>query len=337
MAEARQSPFREGVQDLPLLGRRDRAPGRGSHFVSWQPSAEPNAGEVQGCDWLEQVIRGRPRDLGGFTVRRVLPSSKRRTVGPFIFFDQAGPAELGPGQAIDVRPHPHIGLATVTYLFEGELLHRDNLGSAQVIRPGDINWMTAGSGIVHSERSTPEAREKTSPLSGIQTWVALPKAMEETAPGFFHHPKATLPRIEEDGICLRLLLGSLYGKTSPVKTLSETLYADVSLESGATLIFPAENEERGIYLASGEIEIGGENFADDGLLVLCTRDALSIRAKAPSRLLLIGGTAPDGPRFLWWNFVSSSEARIERAKKDWKEGRFGTVPGDAEEFIPLPE
>ena len=232
--------------------------------MSWQPAIEPNAGKVEGCDWLEQVIRGRPRDLGGFEVRRVLPSAKRRTLGPFIFLDQAGPAELGPGQGIDVRPHPHIGLATVTYLFEGELLHRDSLGSTQIIRPGDVNWMTAGRGIVHSERSTPEARAEASPLSGIQTWVALPKAEEETDPAFFHYPKATLPLIEAKGVRTRLLAGTLAGQTSPVRTFFETLYADVSLEKDAIFVFPNAWEERGIYLVSGEIEIGGEVFAVGG-------------------------------------------------------------------------
>lgn len=304
--------------------------------MSWQPSAEPSAGEVQGCDRLEKVIRGRPRDLGGFEVRRVLPSAKRRTVGPFIFLDQASPAELEPGQGIDVRPHPHISLATVTYLFEGEIQHRDSLGSAQVIRPGDINWMTAGRRIVHSERSTPDARAKTAPLSGIQTWVALPKALEEMDPGFFHHPRATLPLIEDAGLRLRLLAGSLYGKTSPVAIFSETLYADVTLEANAILSFPAEHEERGIYVASGEIEIGGEAFAGDRLLVLRPHDAVSIQATTSSRFLLIGGEPMDGPRFIWWNFVSSSEARIEQAKEDWKEGRFDAVLGDEEEFISLP-
>ena len=305
--------------------------------MSWQPAVEPSAGKVEGCDWLEQVIRGRPRDLGGFKVRRILPSAKRRSLGPFIFLDQAGPAELGSGRGIDVRPHPHIGLATVTYLFEGELLHRDSLGSAQIIRPGDVNWMTAGRGIVHSERSTLEARTETSSLSGIQTWVALPKAEEETDPAFSHYPKATLPLIEAKGVRACLLAGTLAGQTSPVGTFSETLYVDVSLEKDATFAFPDEWEERGIYLASGEIEIGGKVFAENGLLVLCPGNALAIRAKASSRLLFLGGAPVDGPRFLWWNFVSSSETRIEQAKRDWKERRFPTVHGDAEEFTPLPE
>ena len=286
---------------------------------------------------LESVIMPRTRDLGdGFEVRRALPSSQRRMVGPFVFFDQMGPVTLQAGSGLDVRPHPHIGLATVTYLFDGEILHRDSLGNAQPIRPGAVNWMTAGRGIVHSERTPPELRASQSSLFGIQTWVALPKGREEMEPGFAHHGADALPVIEGEGKRLRLIAGSLYGERAPVEVFSEMFYADATLSGAARLNLPAEHEERAAWVAEGRIEVGGDVFDAGRMLVFRPGEAVAIKALDPARLILFGGEAMEA-RHLWWNFVSSSTARIERAKADWKAGRFGKVPGDETEFIPLPE
>ena len=286
---------------------------------------------------LETVITPRTRDLGdGFEVRRALPSAQRRMVGPFVFFDQMGPVILGEGRGLDVRPHPHIGLATVTYLFDGEILHRDSLGNAQPIRPGAVNWMTAGRGIVHSERTPTELRAVGSSLFGIQTWVALPKGHEETEPGFAHHGADALPVIKGEGKRLRLIAGSLYGERSPVQVFSEMFYADATLLSAARLDLPAEHEERAAWVAEGRIEVGGDVFEAGRMLIFGPGEAVVINALDPARLILFGGEAMDA-RHLWWNFVSSSEERIEQAKADWKAGRFGKVPGDETEFIPLPE
>jgi redox-sensitive bicupin YhaK (pirin superfamily) len=279
----------------------------------------------------------RTRDLGdGFEVRRALPSAQRRMVGPFVFFDQMGPVVLGEGRGLDVRPHPHIGLATVTYLFDGEILHRDSLGNAQPIRPGAVNWMTAGRGIVHSERTPPELRAGGSSLFGIQTWVALPKGREEIEPGFAHHGADALPVIEDDGKRLRLIAGSLYGERAPVDVFSEMFYADAALPGAARLDLPAEHEERAAWVAEGRIEVGGDVFDAGRLLLFRSGEMVAIRALDPARLILFGGAAMDA-RHVWWNFVSSSAERIEQAKADWKAGRFGKVPGDETEFIPLPE
>jgi len=284
---------------------------------------------------IETIIVPRPRDLGGFTVARVLPAAERRMVGPFVFLDQMGPADFAPGSGIDVRPHPHIGLATVTYLFRGEILHRDSLGSVQPIRPGEINWMTAGQGIVHSERTPPAIRASGGTLAGMQSWIALPKDDEETAPSFAHHGAAALPVVDGEGRRVRVLIGTIYGARSPVRTFSETLYADVSLTSGATLPVPAEPEERALYLVEGTVEIAGEAIAPGRLLVLRPAAKIAVIARSAARLMLLGGAKLDGPRHLWWNFVSSSRERIEQAKADWRDGRFPPVPGDGE-FIPLP-
>jgi redox-sensitive bicupin YhaK (pirin superfamily) len=286
---------------------------------------------------LETVIVPRTRDLGdGFEVRRALPSIERRMVGPFVFFDQMGPTVLRAGKGLDVRPHPHIGLATVTYLFEGEILHRDSIGSVQPIRPGEVNWMTAGRGIAHSERTAPETRRTESRLFGIQTWVALPKEREEAEPAFAHHGTADLPVVEGEGKRLRIVLGALFGARSPVAVFSEMVYVDAVLEPRARLEFPAEHEERAVYVAAGRVEIAGDVFDAGRLLVLRSGEALTIAAEVASRLVLLGGEPMDGPRRLWWNFVSSSAERIEQAKDDWKNGRFPPVPDDPE-FIPLPE
>lgn len=257
-------------------------------------------------------------------------------VGPFIFWDEFGPARFEAGKGLDVRPHPHINLATVTYLFDGEIFHRDTLGSAQAITPGDVNWMNAGRGIAHSERTAPELRATGSPIAGIQSWVALPEAHEESEPFFKHHGADELPVIEEGGKRVRVIAGQLYGKTSPVKAYSEMFYADAQLRAGAALPLGAEHEERGLYLTHGGIEIAGDRFERGRLLVFRPGDAVTIKALTPARFLLLGG-ANLGPRHIWWNFVSSRKERIEQAKEDWRAGRFGTVPGDETEFIPLPD
>ncbi len=308
-----------------------------THKVSWQPSNGPIPGERRSCDALDTVIVPRMRDLGGFNVRRALPSAQRQMVGPFIFFDQMGPAEFALGEGLDVRPHPHIGLATVTYLFEGGIVHRDSLGSAQAIAPGDVNWMTAGKGIVHSERTAPEWKAQADrKMFGIQSWVALPKAAEEAPPDFFHHGAASLPFIEDEGMRLRLIAGSLFGQTSPVRTFSAMFYADAELAAHAKMPLTAEQEERAIYIASGATEIAGDLFESGRLLVFRPGDEITVAALARSRLLLLGGQPMDGPRHIWWNFVSSSRERIEQAKEDWAQRRFDTVPGDEIDFIPLP-
>jgi redox-sensitive bicupin YhaK (pirin superfamily) len=282
------------------------------------------------------VIEARPRDLGGFSVRRALPSAARRLVGPFIFFDQMGPSDLAPGQGIDVRPHPHIALATLTYLFDGEIVHRDSLGSHQAIRPGDVNWMLAGRGIVHSERTGEALRRRGSRLHGIQSWIALPTADEESAPFFVHHPAASIPRVARPGAKIDVVVGSAYGARSPVAVCSPTLYLAARLEAGTTLPLPDEVPERAVYLLEGALASGERQLAPGSMAIFRAGPA-AVRALAPSRLVLIGGAPLDGERHIWWNFVSSRQERIERAKADWKAGRFGTVPGDDHEFIPLPE
>jgi redox-sensitive bicupin YhaK (pirin superfamily) len=293
------------------------------------PSTEGAASPVQ------VTIEPRSRDLGGFTVRRVLPAIERRMVGPFIFFDAMGPVVFGAGEGIDVRPHPHIGLATVTYLFEGDIVHRDSLGSVQEIVAGDVNWMTAGRGIVHSERSDPAKRRAGVRHSGIQAWVALPKRDEETGPAFHHHAAAALPLVEGDGKRLRLIAGTLFGARAPAQVFSEMFYADAQLAKGARLALSPEHEERALFTVEGTIDIAGRSYAAGQLLVLAPGAEIVIAAREAARLMLLGGEPMDGPRHIWWNFVSSSSERIEAAKADWQAGRFATVPGDAE-FTPLP-
>jgi redox-sensitive bicupin YhaK (pirin superfamily) len=285
---------------------------------------------------IDAVVVPPTHDLGdGFQVRRALPSRQRRMVGPFVFFDQMGPTVLRAGTGLDVRPHPHIGLATVTYLFDGEIMHRDSLGTVQPIRPGEVNWMIAGRGIVHSERTAADKRGAPSTLFGIQTWVALPKTEEERAPSFRHHAASELPLIDGEGKSLRLIAGSLYGARAPVATLSEMFYADVTLAANAQLPVATEYEERAIYIVRGRVDIDGSAFDVGQLIVLRPKQPITLRALAPAQLLLLGGATLDGPRHVWWNFVSSSTERIEQAKADWRERRLGSVPGDAE-FIPLP-
>jgi redox-sensitive bicupin YhaK (pirin superfamily) len=302
--------------------------------LSWQECDQPGAG-AGACTAIETRIVPRARDLGGFEVRRVLPAATRMTVGPFIFWDQMGLARFAPGMGIDVRPHPHIGLATVTYLFRGEIMHRDSLGTVIPIRPGEMNLMSAGRGIVHSERTPDGARRDGHDLFGIQAWVALPRSHEEGAPAFHHYGAASLPLLEEDGLALRLIAGEMAGRRSPVSLPMATLYADAQLTPGATLPVDAYYPERAIYTVEGEIELAGERIGPGQMLVLREGESVDIHAVTPARLMLLGGEAVDAPRHIWWNFVSSSLERIEQAKVDWREGRFEAVPGETE-FIPLP-
>jgi hypothetical protein len=286
---------------------------------------------------VPRVIEGRPRDLGGFEVRRLLPAPRLQTVGPFIFFDHIGPARFAPGAGVDVRPHPHIGLATVTYLFEGAFMHRDSLGSAQLIRPGDVNWMVAGRGIVHSERTPPALRaapDGTS-LHGIQTWIALPREHEEVAPAFEHHPGATLPELRGPGTGLRLIAGTAFGLRAPAAVYSPMFYLAATLEQGAELAPPEEHVERAAYVAEGEVDVAGGRHGVGSMLVFEPGQEVRLRAATAARVMLLGGAPLDGPREIWWNFVASSRERIERARLDWQEERFPEVPGDAER-IPLP-
>ena len=306
--------------------------------MNTQPDNDGAPGRA-GSGPIETVIVPRARDLGGFEVRRALPSRTRLLVGPFIFFDQMGPAEFPGGRGVDVRPHPHINLATVTYLFEGEIIHRDSLGTMQPIRPGAVNWMTAGRGIVHSERTSPALKARGSRLFGLQTWVALPAAHEETEPGFNHYPETALPRLDAEGKTVRLVVGRAWGLRSPVATLSDTIYADVALAPGAALPVERVHEERAVYVVSGAVDIAGERFRSGQFVVLRPGDPVTVRngGQEAARIVLIGGETMDGPRHIWWNFVSSRPERIEQAKADWRAGRLGTVPGDSDEFIPLPE
>ncbi len=282
----------------------------------------------------DRIIEPRERDLGEFTVRRVLPAARRRMVGPFAFFDHMGPAEFPPGKGIAVRPHPHIGLATITYLFEGEILHRDSLGFVQPIHPGAVNLMTAGRGIVHSERAGDDLDE-TSRLHGIQTWLALPLAEEEREPAFVHYAASELPELDVDGCTIRLIMGECFGATSPVTTYSQTLYLEAVMPARGQLSLPADWPEIAAYVVSGAVEIEGAHFESGVMVVARDGDGLDVRAREDSRVMIIGGE-PLGERIVWWNFVTSSPARLERAKQDWLDGRFGKVPGD-DEFIPLPD
>lgn len=305
--------------------------------MSQLPADDPILGDARSCEAIEKVIVPRSHDLGGFQVRRALPAIGQRMVGPFIFFDQMGPAEFHLGEGLDVRPHPHIGLSTVTYLFDGEIMHRDSLGTALAIKPGAVNLMTAGRGIVHSERTGMEARATGPKLYGIQAWLALPKTHEEIAPKFKHHGAQDLPRIVEGGKRISLIMGSAYGQTSPVQFPWEALYAEAVLSPGSILPLDPDYDERAIYIVSGKVDIAGDEFGAGQLLVFKPGDRISILAIDQARVMIVGGEPMDGPRNIWWNFVSSSKERIEQAKHEWKTGRFDTVPGDESEFIPLPE
>ncbi len=283
---------------------------------------------------VDMIIRPNERDLGEFTVRRVLPAKARRMVGPFVFFDHMGPAEFPPGKGIAVRPHPHIGLATITYLFEGMIMHRDNLGFVQPIQAGAVNLMTAGRGIAHSERAGDDLDE-TSRLHGIQSWMALPRDEEEREPAFVHYPASDLPELEVAGCTVRIIMGECFGESSPVTTYSDTLYMECVIPAGREITIPGDSPELAAYIVSGAVSISGDDFGDGVMLVARQGRPLDIRAVEDSRVMIIGGE-PLGERHVWWNFVSSSRERIEQAKDDWRDGRFDPVPGD-DEFIPLPE
>lgn len=302
--------------------------------MSWSEAPEPVCTEEPRESAIELDISARTRSIGDFRVGRVLPARARRMVGPFVFFDHMGPATLTPGAGLDVRPHPHVHLATVTYLFDGEILHRDSVGSAQVIRPGAINWMTAGRGIVHSERSPAEVRPRGPHVHGLQLWVALPDESEDVDPSFSHHAAETLPQAEEGGVRLRVLAGSAYAMRAPVPVFSPLFYVEAQLEAGARLELPTEHEERGVYVVSGDVHCGGATIAPRTMAVIRPGASAVVEATSPARLAMVGG-APIGPRYIWWNFVGSSEERIHEAARAWKEERFPKVPGDEDERIPL--
>jgi len=300
--------------------------------MSYHTASEPQCTGSSGS--IELIIEPKKKDLGGFSVRRVLPSSQRRMVGPFIFFDHMGPATFPPGQGIQVRPHPHVGLATITYLFGGEIIHRDSLGFLQPIREGAVNLMTAGRGIVHSERAGDDLH-RTSKLHGIQSWMALPADLEECEPAFLHYPSQALPQIEMDGVSVRLIIGKAYGQTSPVESYSPMLYLECRLPRGSALTLPESYRELAAYVVSGDIRIDEHSYSDGVMAVACSGKKVRLQALDNSHVMVIGGE-PLGERHIWWNFVSSSKQRIEQAKADWRQGRFEQVP-DENEFIPLPD
>ncbi|WP_282603470.1 pirin family protein [Paracoccus sp. PARArs4] len=310
--------------------------------MSWNPALTPGCPDTVGADAIETLIIPRARDLGGFEVRRALPAPRRQMVGPFIFFDQMGPAEFLTGHGIDVRPHPHIGLGTVTYLYRGDFHHRDSVGSDQVITPGAVNWMVAGRGVTHSERSSSATRDGPSSLFGIQTWIALPESHEDMTPSFEHHGKDSLPVIRDQGIEARLILGRAYGETAPVTMYSDTFYLDVVLGARARFPLPRDHEDRGIYVTEGSITVAGQEFEAGRMMVFRPGDEITVAAgDRGARLMALGGETLNGPRHIWWNFVASSRERIEEAKREWAAGRWGEglfdLPtGDRDEFIPLP-
>ncbi|RWC50909.1 MAG: pirin family protein [Mesorhizobium sp.] len=305
--------------------------------MSFFPGKDPEVGDAFATDQIELMVIPNAKDIGGFQVRRALPTARRRLVGPFIFFDRMGPAILRAGQALDVRPHPHIGLSTVTYLFDGKIRHRDSLGTEMVIQPGDVNLMTAGRGIVHSERTPEELRGAPMSVSGLQTWLALPDDKEEVAPVFENTAALRLPEIDAEGVSGRIVIGDFQGLRSPVRADSETLYADLRLAPGASVKIPADAEERAIYTLEGEVSISGDVFPAERLLVFRPGDEIVVSSQTGAHFMLFGGASLGSKRYIWWNFVSSSKERIEQAKEEWKTGRFDIVPGDEEEFIPLPE
>jgi redox-sensitive bicupin YhaK (pirin superfamily) len=305
--------------------------------MSWQPSNDPVLGDPKTCDALDLIIVPRTRDLGdGFAVRRALPHGKRQMVGPFIFFDHFGPVQFMAGKGMDVRPHPHIGLATVTYLFDGSIMHRDSEGNIQEIQPGAMNLMTAGRGIAHSERTPDVQRREGQKMLGLQSWIALPAGSEEIAPSFQHYAAEALPTVKESGFTARIIAGSAFGVKSPVSMVSPWFYTEVTAQAGTSAPLDPDHEERAIYLVEGEVEIAGERYEGPRLLIFRPGDRITVKAVKPTRMMFLGGDALEGPRHIWWNFVSSSKERIEQAKQDWKTGRFATGPQE-HEFIPLPE
>lgn len=310
---------------------------KGLCLMSFFPGKDPEIGDAFACNAIENLIIPRSSDIGGFAVRRALPTVRRRMVGPFVFFDRMGPAIIRGTDALDVKPHPHIGLSTVTYLFDGEIKHRDSLGTELVIAPGDVNLMTAGRGIVHSERTPENLRGHPHSMSGLQTWLALPDHLEDMAPEFAHTAQGDMPLIDERLVKGRVIIGDFAGMSSPVKTFSDTLYVDITLEPGGSLPFYAIHEERAIYILSGQLDVAGDIFAADQLLVFRPGDDITLRAgPGGCHIMLFGGEAMNSRRYIWWNFVSSSKERIEQAKEEWRTGRFDIVPGDETEFVPLP-
>lgn len=305
--------------------------------MSFSPCPDPVLGDRATIDAIDLLIIPRAVDLGEMTVRRALPSIKRQMVGPFIFFDQMGPAEFISNQGIDVRPHPHINLSTLTYLLEGEILHRDSLGTKSTIQPGAVNWMRAGRGIVHSERTSAQRKASGQQLCGLQTWMALPTDIEESEPAFIHHPAHELPTVDSEGVKAKLIVGEMLGASSVLQASSETLYADIQLSAGACLPLDTVYDERALYTLSGTIEIDSDSFPAGQLIILRSGADILIKASSNARLMVFGGDPMEGPRYIWWNFVSSRLERIELAKEEWSTGRFDTVPGDEEEFIPLPK
>ena len=311
--------------------------------MSWNPALAPACPDEIGVDAIETLIIPRARDLGGFEVKRALPAPRRQMVGPFIFFDQAGPAEFLTGQGIDVRPHPHIGLGTVTYLYRGDFHHRDSIGTDQVILPGAVNWMVAGKGVTHSERTSAAGRAGPHSLYGIQTWIALPEDREDMDPIFEHHGKDSLPEIEAEGVRANLILGHAYGERAPATLYSETFYLDVTLTPGARFPLPDDHEDRGLYITEGSVRIAGQDFAAGQMMVFRPGDGDAVAAGAQgARLMALGGATLNGPRHVWWNFVSSSREKIEEAKREWRAadwgmGLFDLPTGDRAEYIPAPE
>lgn len=305
--------------------------------MSFVPCPDPVDDAAARRDGIETVIVPRARDIGGMEVGRVLPSAHGQMIGPFIFFDRMGPVRFSPGQAEDVRPHPHIGLATVTYLFDGAMIHRDSLGSERIIEPGAVNLMTAGRGIVHSERHGGAVKAHGGALFGIQSWVALPKDKEEMPPGFFHADATALPTVSDGPVSARVVLGSAFGATSPVPVASPCIYAEVTLAAGGHFPVDPVHEDRALFTVSGEVEVDGTSFPAGEMLVIRRGASVSVRAAAPARLMLLGGAPLEGPRYIWWNFVSSDLERLNAAKEDWRQGRFTLIPSDHDEFIPAPE
>ena len=304
--------------------------------MSYFPVRDPEPGDAFSCDAVELMVVPNAKDIGGFQVRRALPTAKRRLVGPFIFFDRMGPAIMRAGEAMDVCPHPHIGLSTVTYLFDGRIRHRDSLGTEMVISPGDVNVMTAGRGIVHSERTPEELRGAPMSISGLQTWIALPDGKEEIAPEFANTQSAHLPDFDEGGLSGSVVIGAFQGVASPVKAYSDTLYVSIRLEAGASAQIPPDAEERAIYVLEGSVVISGDRFPSDRLLVFRPGDEIVVSSERGAHFMLFGGASLGSPRHIWWNFVSSSKERIEQAKEEWRTAKFDIVPGDEEEYIPLP-
>ena len=311
--------------------------------MSWNPALDPHCPTGDDVDAIETVIIPRARDLGGFEVRRALPAPARQMVGPFIFFDQMGPAEFLPSRGLDVRPHPHIGLATISYLYRGRMHHRDSLGTDAWIEPGAVNWMVAGHGITHSERTDDATQKDPMPFFGLQTWVALPKDHEDRPPEFEHAPREALPLMEGEGKEVRLILGSAYGARAPVRTASEMFYADAVLQPGAKLPMPDDHEDRGVYVVEGDVSVAGQRFDAGRMMVFRPGDWISLTAGSQgARVMILGGETLEGPRYIWWNFVASSKERIEEAKEAWRreqwaDGRFQLPPGDDAEFIRLPD